>query len=414
MENVNLELEKVDEKDVLNVTGLTKQHFDRMNIQNVQRKKKTCTKADNQVIIDDLFQFLMDHSTIANRDTDSRKIGNEIQRSQYLNEPHDKLFSKFLATNGHKICKMSLWLIIKKHQQFRIFKTSTNRNLQVALCDKCIRLQLLKSNLANTDIACLDPDDLIEHSVCDDPKIACYKGTCQSCSKSVFTDYIKGLMPDHIDQNTEFKYAELRKSKDGEDIIEATTSIQQYITDNIPKIFYDLGTTGTGSKMACHLLRVKETNQYQKWCYSQVQNGDSIAFHMDYAMSLERRYGMETQNLHFKRKAFPVMGLIEYLPAGRKYWNWWCGELDQSKSAQFTVKAVKDMVSKLPEQMDDPQSITKVFINSDGATAEFWQSELVHYYPKVYDDIKKVLPNIEELFVSKSASGHGKGEIDAS
>ena len=86
--------------------------------------------------------------------------------------------------------------------------------------------------------------------------------------------------------------------------------------------------------------------------------------------------------------------------------------MDQVKSGQFTIKAIRDKIAKL--ELADPNSITKVIINSDGATAEFWQSELIHYYPKIYDDIRKVLPNVKELYICKSASGHGKGEIDAS
>ena len=409
---MDLELEEIDEKEVLEATGMTINHFKRMKITQVHRRKRTFTKADDPVIVDGLYDFLMANSTIANRDTDSRTIGKEVHRAQYLNEAHDKLFKKFLANNDFNVGKTTIWFIVKRHKKFRIFKTATNRNLQVALCDKCIKLELLKSNLENTELAFLDPDELIKHTVCNPPEISCYNGTCRSCSKSVFTEYLKQLLPDNVDSQGVFTHAELIKSKNGEDIKESDTTIGEYLTCNIPAIYYDLGSTGTGSKMASHIQRVRESNQYQKWCYSEVLAGKTIMFHMDYAMSLERRYGMETQNLHYKRKAFPVMGLIEYLPNGHKFWNWWCGELDQVKSGQFTIKAIKDKISKL--QLDDPNSITKVLINSDGATAEFWQSELIHHYPKILDEIRKVLPKVKELYICKSASGHGKGEIDAS
>ena len=411
---MELNLEEVEEKDILNTTLLTKQHYDRMKITNVHRCKRTFTKADCPEIIDSLYNFLMENSTIANRDTDSRKIEKEVHRAQYLNEASDCLFKKFLASNEFSICKTTIWLIIRRHKKFKIFKTPSNRNLQVALCDKCIKLELLKSNLENTELAFLKPDELIQKTVCCPPEITCYNGTCRSCSKSSFTDYTKKLLPSHVDPKTKFVYAELVKSKNGEDIIESETTIEEYLTVQIPKIYYDLGATGTGGKMACHIERVRESNQYQKWCYEQVHNGNTVLFHMDYAMSLERRYGMETQNLHYKRKAFPVMGLIEYLPNGRKYWNWFCGELNQVKSGQFTIKAIKDMIKKLKNQIDEPDRITKVLINSDGATAEFWQSELIYNYPQIFDDIQKVLPNVKELIISKSASGHGKHEIDAS
>ena len=414
MDHIDLELDEVDEKDILNAASLTQSNLNRMNLSNVKRRKKSFTKADCPIIIDTLYDFLMTNSTIANRDTDSRKLGKEIHRAQYLNESQNILFDKFLNSNDFQICKTTLWMIIKRHEKFKIFKTASNRNLQVALCDKCIKLELLKSNLENTELQFLNPDELLKKSICSPPQLSCYNGSCRSCSKSVFTDYTKNLLPDGVDPKSKFVFAELVKSKNGEDIIESETTIEEYLTNQIPKIYYDLGATGTGSKMACHIERVRESNSYQKWCFSEVHDGHTVLFHMDYAMSLERRYGMETQNLHYKRKAFPVMGLIEYLPNGQKFWNWWCGELNQVKSGQFTIKAVRDMVLKLKDQLDDPHAITKVLINSDGATAEFWQSELIHNYPKIYDDIKQVLPNIKELIICKSASGHGKGEIDAS
>ena len=414
MNHMDLDLNEVEEKEILSATSLTKQHYDRMKITNVHRPKRTFTKADCPIIIERLFDFLMENSTIANRDTDSRKIEKEVHRAQYLNEASNCLFNKFLASNDFAIGKTTLWMIIRRHKKFKIFKTASNRNLQVALCDKCIKLELLKSNLENTELAFLKPDELINKTICCPSEISCYTGTCRLCSKSAFTDYTKKLLPDHVDPKSKFVYAELVKSKNGEDIVESETTIEEYLTVQIPKIYYDLGATGTGGKMACHIERVRESNHYQNWCYSQVHDGNTVIFHMDYAMSLERRYGMETQNLHYKRKAFPVMGLIEYLPNGQKFWNWFCGELNQVKSGQFTIKAIKDMIQMLNNQIDEPAMITKVLINSDGATAEFWQSELIFNYPKIFDDIKKVLPNLEELFVCKSASGHGKGEIDAS
>ena len=159
---MDLDLEEVEEKDILDTTSLTKQHYDRMKIAEVHRRKRTFTKADCPIIIEHLYDFLMENSTIANRDTDSRKIEKEVHRAQYLNEASNCLFDKFLASNDFSICKRTLWLIIRRHKKFKIFKTASNRNLQVALCDKCIKLELLKSNLENTELAFLKPDELIK------------------------------------------------------------------------------------------------------------------------------------------------------------------------------------------------------------------------------------------------------------
>ena len=71
------------------------------------------------------------------------------------------------------------------------------------------------------------------------------------------------------------------------------------------------------------------------------------------------------------------------------------------------------MIGQLPNQIEDPHAINKIIISSDGAASEFWCSEIMHYYFDIYDDFKVILPNIKELYVTKSASGHGKGEIDA-
>ena len=413
MESLNVELEQVSIKDVLKVTGQTRQHYDRMKITEVHRKKRSFSKADDPQIINALYEFLFANSNIANRDSDSRKIENEIQRYQYLKEAPKRLFQKFMEANDFDVSQRTLWHIIKKHEIFKIFKTAKNTNLQVALCDKCLKLELMRASISDTELNFLDVDQLVTLTICENPSQRCYDGSCPACSQTAFADLISNMLPDTIDRNRKIVIAELKKGKNGEDIVERETTIESYATIDIPSVMYQLGMTGTGGKIANHLLRTKESNEFQKWCYSEVQSGNTIVLHMDFAMSLERRYGMETQNLHYKRKAFPLMGIIEYLPNGHKYWNWWIGETTQVKSCQFTIKAIKLMIAQLINQVEDVHAIKKVMILSDGATSEFWCSEIIFHYYGIYDELKIVLPNLEALFISKSASGHGKGEIDA-
>ena len=413
MKDFNVKLDEVDVKDVIEVTGQTYQHYNRMKITQVHRQKRSFGKSDDAAIVDSLYDFLFENSNIANRDSDSRIIENESRRYQYLKQAPKRLFENFLAINEFPVSMFTLWHITKKHEKFKIFKTARNTNLQVALCDKCLKLELLRASIADTELGYLDIDKMLAHTICENPSQRCYDGSCRECSKSVFTDWMRNSLPDGIDRNRKITCAELKKSKDGEDIVERETTLEAYATVDIPTTLYQLGLTGTGGKMVNHMLRSKESTQFQKWCYSEVLTGSTIVFHMDFAMSLERRYGMETQNLHYKRKAFPLMGLIEYLPDGNKYWNWWVGETTQVKSCQFTIKAIRSMISQLPNQIEDPHAIKKVIISSDGAASEFWCSEIIYHYFKVYDDFKMILPNMKELYVSKSASGHGKGEIDA-
>ena len=413
MENFDVQLEEVPVKNVLDVTGQTPQHLKRMRITEVHRKKRSFTKADDPIIINALYEFLFDNSNIANRDSDSRMINNEVVRYQYLTEAPTRLIRKFMDINDFDVSNMTLWHIIKRHEQFKIFKTAKNTNLQVALCDKCLKLELLRATISDTELQFLDIDKLIDLSICHDSTQRCYDGSCPQCSQTMFTELIRNMLPVTIDGESKIVCAELKKSKHGKEIVDRETTVEAYATIDIPTVMYQLGSTGTGGKMANHLLRTKESNQLQKWCYSEVQNGKTIVFHMDFAMSLERRYGMETQNLHYKRKAFPLMGIIQFLPHGHKYWNWWIGETTQVKSCQFTIKAIKSMITQLANQIEDVQAIEKVIILSDGATSEFWCSEIMFHYFSVYDEFKVVLPNMKELFISKSASGHGKGEIDA-
>ena len=413
MESFDVQLEAVAVKDILGVTGQTLQHYNRMQITQVHRKKRSFGKADDPLIVDSLYEYLHQNSNIANRDKDSRMIENETVRYQYLNEAPKRLFEKFLAINEFPVSNITLWHITKRHDKFKIFKTAKNTNLQVALCDKCLKLELLRATIADTELDYLNIDQMLAHTTCENSNQRCYDGSCRECSKSNFAQWMRDSFPDTIDRNRKIIIAELKKSKTGEDIVERETTFEAYATVDIPNTLYQLGATGTGGKMANHMLRTKESTQFQKWCYSEVLTGSTIVFHMDFAMSLERRYGMETQNLHYKRKAFPLMGLIEYLPNGHKYWNWWVGETTQVKSCQFSIKAIKSMISQLPNQIEDPNAITKVIIASDGAASEFWCSEIMFHYFDVYDDIKIILPNIKEVYVTKSASGHGKGEIDA-
>ena len=413
MEHFEVELETVAVPDVLEVTEQTQQHYDRMFITQVHRKKRSFTKADDPNIVNGLYDFLFENSNIANRDGDSRKIDGEIRRYQYLKEAPKRLIQKFMEINNYDVSNMTLWHIIKRHDQFKIFKTAKNSALQVALCDKCLKLELLRATIDGSELSFLDIDQMLNQTICAKATQKCYDGSCRDCSKAIFAERIRNMLPESIDHNSKIVCAELKKSKNGEDIIERETTVEAYATMDIPNTMYQLGASGTGGKMINHQLRTKESNQFQKWCYSEVQTGNTIVFHMDFAMGLERRYGMESQNLHFKRKAFPLMGLIEYLPNGKKYWNWWLGETTQVKSCQFTIKAIKSMITELANQIEQPDAIIKVIIQSDGATSDFWCSEIMFHYFSIYDDFKLCLPNMKELIICKSASGHGKGEIDA-
>ena len=64
MESFNLQLEEVAVKDVLDVTEQTHQHYQRMLITQVHRKKRCFKKADDPAIIDSLFEFLFENSNI--------------------------------------------------------------------------------------------------------------------------------------------------------------------------------------------------------------------------------------------------------------------------------------------------------------------------------------------------------------
>ena len=66
MESFDVNLEEVAVKDILGVTGQTLQHYNRMQITRVHRKKRSFGKADDQLIVDSLYEFLHQNSNIAN------------------------------------------------------------------------------------------------------------------------------------------------------------------------------------------------------------------------------------------------------------------------------------------------------------------------------------------------------------
>ena len=78
MELFDIQLEEVSVKDVLEATGQTLQHYNRMQLTKVHRKKRSFDKADDPLIVDSLYDYLFQNSTISNRDADSRMIENEI------------------------------------------------------------------------------------------------------------------------------------------------------------------------------------------------------------------------------------------------------------------------------------------------------------------------------------------------
>ena len=408
MENLDLELTSIADSHMSLVTGIRIDNLKRITRKSATRKPMINYKTANQELIDKFYSYLELNSDIANRDTDSQTINGVIQRNRYYKRPKTSLLTNFGIDNN--ISASSLSTIIRKNSKFQIFKTSHDRNRDIAVCDKCLKVDLLKNALETSNLDFINVKKLLQLTICESPKLSCYEGICQKCTRDDFVKKVKDLFEDHADLNKDITYSLM--SKNGEDIYEATSSIAVFIEDWVGKVYYKVGNSGTGNKLAYHLLRKNESFQYKQWCYDQVQNNDTILFWIDYGMELARLDPAETQLQHFRRKGFPILGGVENLPDGKKYYRYWLGEVEQKKSPKFTVKALKEWIHLVSDLISNHENIRKVLIVSDGA-GDFWCSEVMHHYPDIFDGLKCQFPNLEVLLVTKGTSGHGKSEIDS-
>ena len=407
LELFDFKFNAVEKKDLIGVTGQRMYNLNRMV---TKRTPKPCHKIDNPALIQELYNYLESNSDVANRDHDAKKIEGNLTRNRYLSKHISNLFKQFTA--DHDISLSSVWNMFTKHPRFKIFKISNDRNRDVALCEKWLRLDLLENSILNcASLEYLDTKSFLGMSICETPSQACYSGSCKSCSVQNFVLMLKNQVSDNNVYEEKIKY--MTVSKNGEDILENESSVLDFIENVIPSIYYAVGRSGTGQKLAAHVLRANESYKYKHWCYEEVQKGESILIWMDYAMELARLDPHESQNQHFRRKGFPLLGGVESLPGGKKYYRYWIGETNQSKSVQFTIKALEERCRTVHELIDDPQAIKNAIIISDGA-GDFWCTEMMAYYPKIFDVLKQNFPNLGHLSVTKGTSGHGKSEIDSS
>ena len=407
----HLNLEVIDDKEICFLTGQTPQELNRMVQTGINRKKKKETVIGDPDLIDKFYNFLLENSKIAIRDGDSQIINSVHTRNQYLNDSKSVLLEKFIQNYDFMVSKTSLWRLTKK-PRFKIFKMPRPTHIQHAICDKCSQYRLLKDSIYNSELSSyLDPKEFPNQTLCDAKNLICYTNQCFECSKSHFRQKLLAKFdPDDpiFDEEIEFGFIKSDNSYDTD-----TTTIKNFITNNVPDMLYGMGNSGTKQKYVTHLKRADETDKYHKFVMNQIENGKSVAAHLDYAMELTKDVARETQNQHYKKKGWPILGLIDYLPDKSKIYRYFIGEVGQAKSAEFTKQALLQRNDRIKELIPNPNQIEDFYILNDGACNEFWCSQMMAEYPSIFLNLKKTFPNIKNLYVSKFAAGHGKGEIDA-
>ena len=407
-----LDLEFIENKDIIWLTGQTNQDLNRMIETGVKRKKKRCNIIGNQDLKDKFFTFLMENSTISIREQDSQLVDGVEIRNQYLNDSKAVLLQQFMDKNDFIVSKTSLWRLMNT-SRYKIFKMARKTHIQHACCSKCSMFRLLKDSIYNSELSShMDPQQLPSETICEEPSLNCYMNECFQCTKDNFRQKLleKFDADDPIfEQPMEYAYI---KSDNSYDI--ATTDIKTFVSNNIPDMLFGMGMSGTKTKFINHLKRADETDKYHKFVLNQIENGDCIVAHMDFAMELTRDVARETQDQHYNKKGWPILGLIDYLPAKTKVYRYYVGEVGQSKSHLFTKQGLLQRNERIRSVIEKPEEIKTAFIMNDGACNEFWCKDMMAQYPDIFEDMKKTFPNLENLFVSKFAAGHGKGEIDAS
>ena len=407
----HLDLELIDQRDICWITGQTCQHLNRMVETGIKRKPKKDTTIGDPVLIDKFYEFLLENSKISIREKDSQLKDGVQVRNQYLDDSKSVLFEKFIQKNEFVVSKTSLWRLMNK-PRFKLFKMPRCTHIKHAMCDKCSQFRLLKDSVYNSELSSfLDPNDLPAETICSDKKLSCYNNDCYACTKDNFRQILLDKFePDDpiLDQPIEFAYI---KSDNSYDI--DTTTIKEYITKNIPDMMYGFNTSGTKQKFVNHLKRADETEKYHKFVMEEMNGKTCVVAHLDYAMELTRDVARETQTQHFRKTGWPILGLIDYLPNKKKVYRYFIGEVGQSKSAQYTKQALLQRNDRIKELIENPNDIKDFYILNDGACNEFWSKQMMAEYPNIFQDLKTKFPNLENLYVSKFAAGHGKGEIDS-
>ena len=406
-----MDLDVIENKDLSWLTGQTNQDLNRMIRTGIIRKHKKAFVIDDPDLILKFHQFLLENSKIAVKEADSQLIDGVPVRHQYLNDSKSVLFEKFLQTHEFRVSKSSLWKLMNT-SKFKVFKMPKSQHIKHALCDKCSHFRLLKDSIYNSELSShIDPKDLPEDTICPEKNLICYTNECFACSKENFKlTLLDKFEPDDpiLDQPIEYGFIKADNSYDV-----ATTTIREFLTINIPNMLYGFGLSGTKQKYINHLKRAEETEMYHKYVIERINDKNCVVAHMDYAMELTRDVARETQTQHFRKTGWPILGIIDYLPDKKKVYRYFIGEAGQSKSAEYTEQGLLQRNDRIKELIQNPNDITDCYIMNDGACNEFWSKQMMAYYPNIFMDLKSKFPNLKNLYVSKFAAGHGKGEIDS-
>ena len=407
-----MDLEIIENKDLTWLTGQTSQDLNRMFETGIKRKPRKEHVIGDPELIDQFHQFLMENSSISNREQDSQLVDGTEMRNRYLNDSKSVLFEQFLQKSDKIVSETSLWRLMNK-PRFKLFKMPLKTHVQHAVCSKCSEFRLLKDSIYNSELSSyIDPKQFPTETLCDEPRLGCYTDECFQCSKNNFRQKLLEKFEDDdsiLDQMIEYAFIKSDNTYDT-----ANTSIRNFITNNVPDMLFGMGNCGTKTKFVNHLKRAEETEAYHKFVFDQMETGDCIVAHMDYAMELTRDVARETQDQHYKKKGWPILGIIDYLPDKSKIYRYFIGEVGQSKSHLYTKQGLLQRNNRVKELIEKPEDIKRAFILNDGACNEFWCKDMMAEYPDIFMDLKRKFPNLEDLYVSKFAAGHGKGEIDAS
>ena len=407
-----LDLDPIDNKDIGMLTGQTMQDLNRMIQTGVKRKSKTPHVIGNPELVDQFFEFLMQNSKISIREKDSQIVDGVNIRNQYLTDSKSVLFEQFLQKTDFIVSKTSLWRLMNQ-SRFKIFKVPRPTHIQHAACVKCSRFRLLKDSIYNSELSShIDPKEFPAETICVDPSLICYTNECFACSKDNFRQkLLEKFDPDDpiLEETIEFGYIKPDNSYDVD-----TTNIKTFLEDNIPDMMFGMGICGTKQKFVNHLKRAEETEQYHKFVLKQIEKKNCVVAHMDFAMELTRDVAIETQDQHYNKKGWPILGLIDYLPGNVKVYRYYVGEVGQSKSHRYTKKALLQRIERIKDLVSNPEDIEDAYIMNDGACNEFWCAKMMAEYPDVFSNLKLEFPNLKNLYISKFAAGHGKGEIDSS
>ncbi|CBY14293.1 unnamed protein product, partial [Oikopleura dioica] len=341
-----------------------------------------------------------------------------------------RLFVEEKRRNGQEmiISFASYRRITKK---LKVFYESNPGNIQTAACKTHEQLKSFRECLKSAGVEFRHEKDLASVVFCEESTEDCMELRCNDCNHDFSRNRVDALL-ERIPEDEELSFTKYVAGDRGPEAITETLRKDDFCDELTTWLRRGEGLGGrvqnhftffnfsrqklhrAGPSVLSHVALNSLIKEVHKTITNQGLGTDTLVIHMDFAMGVRNRYGVEIQDMHFLPGSWPILSSIGYY-AGKKVMHHLIGPL-RGKKPQMTIYGLQKFLERILsgetlQHADSPARPKRVVIEVDGSSTDFWSGKIWSKIPEIFDYLEKFewRPTVA---MTKSVKGHGKGAID--